>query len=450
MSVLFKPNGDHKPLAPLQRVNPNAINVIPIDSKHIALNSVTEKTTPTLVTKSNLKDVSQGLPWAVRQAFSYALRLQQGTLDIALKDGRVLRFKGSQDGPHAVFVIHDYRFARRLSEGGDIGFAEAYIQKEWDTPDLTAFLELFCANHSAIESLLTNRPWVRLWQRLMHVLNRNTKSGSKRNIHAHYDLGNAFYSAWLDDTMTYSAAVFAPGDNDLSSAQLRKFRQLAELTALNPNDHVLEIGCGWGGFATFAARDIGCKVTALTISQEQYKHTKKVIFENGLNDKVNVIYQDYRDEKGTYDKIISIEMFEAVGEQYWSTYFNTLRERLKEGGRAGLQVITIGEAFFDNYRKEIDFIRRYIFPGGMLPTSQVMQHQGAKVGLPLIHETAFGLDYAHTLAHWRERFREKWHALVPLGFDDHFRRMWEYYFAYCEAGFRSGHIDVRHLIYAKA
>lgn len=402
-----------------------------------------------VITQQNLRQETQTLPWAMRQALTYALRLRSGTLDMTLPDGRILRFKGTDEGSHAAITVRDYKFAQRMSEGGDIGFAEAYMRKEWDTPDLTRFLELFCQNHSAVHTMLAHKPWVRLWQRIMHLLNRNTKAGSKRNIHAHYDLGNAFYSAWLDDTMTYSAAVFAPGDNDLSSAQARKFRLLAERTDIRGSDHVLEIGCGWGGFAAFAAREIGCKVTALTISQEQYAHTQKMIFDNGLNDKVNVVYQDYREQKGTFDKIISIEMFEAVGEQYWSTYFQTLRDRLKDGGRAGLQVITIGESFFEGYRREIDFIRRYIFPGGMLPTATIMQEQGQKVGMPLIHNTAFGHDYAHTLAQWRDRFREKWHSLTPLGFDERFKRMWEYYFAYCEAGFLSGNINVRHLVYAK-
>ena len=402
-----------------------------------------------VVTLKNLKHETKDLPWAMRQALSYALRLQSGTLDMTLPNGKTLRFKGVHKGSHAAITIIDYKFAQRMSEGGDIGFAEAYMRKEWDTPNLTRFLELFCQNHSAVSTMLANKPWVRLWQKLMHFLNRNTKSGSKRNIHAHYDLGNTFYNAWLDDTMTYSAAVFAPGDNDLSSAQARKFRLLAERTDIRASDHVLEIGCGWGGFAAFAAREIGCKVTALTISKEQYLYTQNLIYNNNLNDRVNVVYQDYRDQKGTFDKIISIEMFEAVGEQYWSTYFETLRDRLKEGGRAGLQVITIGETFFEGYRREIDFIRRYIFPGGMLPTATIMGEQGQKVGMPLIHNSAFGLDYAHTLAQWRDRFREKWHSLTPLGFDERFKRMWEYYFAYCEAGFLSGNIDVRHLVYAK-
>jgi cyclopropane-fatty-acyl-phospholipid synthase len=403
-----------------------------------------------IVNTANVNEVSRGLPWSMRQAFSFALRLHTGTLDVSLPDGRVLRFAGILEGTHARLDILDLRFARSLTQAGDIGLAQAYIRKEWDTPNLTQFLELFCVNHTAMQTLLPNRPWVRLWQRLMHFFNRNTKAGSERNIHAHYDLGNAFYEAWLDDTMTYSSAIFAPGDNDLSSAQMRKFRLLAQNTGLQPDDHVLEIGCGWGGFASFAARDIGCKVTAMTISREQFAQTQKVIFENGLTEKVNVIYQDYRDEKGTYDKIISIEMFEAVGENYWKTYFSSLRDRLKEGGRAGLQVITIGEAFFENYKREIDFIRSQIFPGGMLPTATIMRDLGSKIGLPLIHNSAFGQDYAHTLVQWRERFRAKWESLVPLGFDENFKRMWEYYLAYCEAGFRAGRIDVRHLVYAKA
>jgi cyclopropane-fatty-acyl-phospholipid synthase len=282
-----------------------------------------------------------------------------------------------------------------------------------------------------------------------HWMNRNTRAGSRRNIHAHYDLGNTFYSAWLDGSMTYSSALFDES-RDLSAGQRRKYAALAERTAIGPNHHVLEIGCGWGGFAEYAASEIGCKVTGLTISQEQYDYACKRIFEAGLNEKVDLKLQDYRDEAGAYDRIASIEMFEAVGEEYWSTYFRQVRERLKPGGLAGIQVITIEESLFGRYRRELDFIRRYVFPGGMLPTGAIMRDLGAKVGLSLQNERVFGRDYALTLVHWRERFREAWPNLKPLGFDERFRRLWEYYLAYCEAGFRAGTIDVRQMVYARS
>jgi cyclopropane-fatty-acyl-phospholipid synthase len=290
---------------------------------------------------------------------------------------------------------------------------------------------------------------MRLLQVLRHRLNRNTRSGARRNIHAHYDLGNHFYEAWLDRTMTYSSAVFAPGDNDLASAQTRKYRTLAEALDLKPNHHVLEIGCGWGGFATFAAKEIGCRVTGLTISPSQAAYAREHIAQTGLAERVEIKLQDYRDERGSYDRIASIEMFEAVGEAYWPVFFRTLVERLKAGGRAGLQVITIRQESFEVYRREIDFIRHYIFPGGMLPTLDTMQTLGNRVGLTLQRERAFGLDYARTLVQWRERFRAAWPEIRPLGFDERFRRLWEYYLAYCEAGFRTGNIDVRQMLFTK-
>lgn len=408
-----------------------------------------DRAAPILVTQANLREVTAGLPFAIRQAFGYAVAISHGRLDVSLPDGRRLRFEGSEPGPQAAIEVRDLNFARRLAQGGDIGFAEAYLAGEWDTPDLTRFLELFCVNHAAVHTLLAHRPWMRLWQRFLHMLNRNSKAGSRRNIHAHYDLGNRFYGAWLDETMTYSAGIFAPGDNDLSTAQRRKFRALAEATNLKPGDHVLEIGCGWGGFAEFAAREIGCRVTGLTISKEQYDFAVERMAKAGLSDRVTIKLQDYRDETGTYDAIASIEMFEAVGESYWPVFFRTMRERLRPGGRAGIQVITIQERLFENYRREIDFIRRYIFPGGMLPTPTIMQELGAKFGVPLSGDRAFGIDYATTLAQWRDRFREAWPQLTPLGFDERFRRMWEYYLAYCEAGFRSGNIDVRQMIFTR-
>jgi cyclopropane-fatty-acyl-phospholipid synthase len=401
------------------------------------------------VTAESLQDVARDLPMLVRRAFSYAVKLKYGELTVQMPNGHRYAFAGHQPGPAAEFIIHDLGFAKRLFEGGDIGLAEAYIAGEWDTPDLTAFLQLFCVNHEAVATLLPGRPIVKLLQRFRHWMNRNSKSGSRRNIHAHYDIGNAFYTQWLDRTMTYSSAIYAPGDNDLASAQMRKYRTLAESGGFQSGDHVLEIGCGWGGFAEFAAREIGCRLTCLTISQEQFDYAQQRIFEAGLADKVEIKLQDYRDERGAYDRIASIEMFEAVGEQYWPTYFSQLRDRLNPSGTAALQIITIHEKFWEGYRKEIDFIRRYIFPGGMLPTPARLEELGEKHGLTCVSQKIFGLDYARTLADWRERFRTAWPTLTPLGFDERFKRLWEYYYAYCEAGFNSQNIDVRQVVYAK-
>jgi cyclopropane-fatty-acyl-phospholipid synthase len=405
---------------------------------------------PLLVTPETVDGIARGLPFAARQALRLASGLVWGSLTVSIPDGRVLLFKGREPGLAAAMQIRDWSFAARLAKAGDLGFAEAYLRGEWDSPDLTAFIELFARNRALIETLLPNRPLVRIWQVFRHFLNRNSRSGARRNIHAHYDLGNRFYEAWLDRTMTYSSALFAPGDNDLASAQRRKYRALAEALQLQPSHHVLEIGCGWGGFAAFAAEEIGCRVTGLTISQEQYAYARERIAAAGLSDRVELKLQDYRDETGTYDRIASIEMFEAVGEAYWPTYFRQLRDRLKAGGLAGLQVITIRDENFANYRREIDFIRRYIFPGGMLPSPSILRDLGARFGVPVAGDHNFGLDYARTLSLWRERFRAAWPQLVPLGFDERFRRLWEYYLAYCEAGFRTGNIDVRQMIFTKA
>jgi cyclopropane-fatty-acyl-phospholipid synthase len=404
---------------------------------------------PIEVSERNFKEATASLPLLVRKAFGYAVKLEFGDLIARLPDGKAYKFRGAKPGPSATIIIHDLSFGKRLMEGGDIGFAEAYIAGEWETPDLTEFLYLFCVNHAAVATLLPGQSIAKLLQRFRHWLNRNTRKGSKRNIQAHYDLGNQFYEKWLDKTMTYSSAIYAAGDNDLASAQTRKYRTLAENGGFQSNDSVLEIGCGWGGFAEYAAKEIGCNVTGLTISQEQYNYARERIFNAGLNEKVTIKLQDYRDEKGLYDRIASIEMFEAVGEDYWPTYFAQLRDRLRIGGTAALQIITIQERFFENYRVEMDFIRRYIFPGGMLPTPTILQNMGQQHGLNQISQKIFGQDYARTLADWRVSFRAAWPQLMPLGFDEKFRRIWEYYYAYCEAGFRSENIDVRQIVYAR-
>jgi cyclopropane-fatty-acyl-phospholipid synthase len=402
------------------------------------------------VTEETFHQVAAELPVLVRKAFGYARKLERGALTATLPNGGRYLFEGREPGPSAEIIVRDLSFATRLFEGGDIGLAEAYIAGEWETPDLQAFLYLFCVNHAAVATLLPGRPLVKLFQRFRHWLNRNTKSGSKRNIHAHYDLGNAFYREWLDRTMTYSSALYAPGDNDLAAAQTRKYRALAEAGGFRAGDHVLEIGCGWGGFAEYAASEIGCRVTGLTISKEQYAYAVERIARAGLSDRVTIKLQDYRDETAIYDRIASIEMFEAVGEEYWPNYFDQLRDRLKPGGTAALQIITIQERFWEGYRKEIDFIRRYIFPGGMLPTPSRLDALAGERGMTRTAERIFGQDYARTLDDWRDTFRAVWPKLMPLGFDERFRRLWEYYFAYCAAGFRSENIDVRQIVYARS
>jgi cyclopropane-fatty-acyl-phospholipid synthase len=402
-----------------------------------------------VLTAETLHHVTKHLPSFVQKAFSYVLKLKFGSLTVQLPDGERYRYQAAGAGPDADFIIHNYSFARRLFEAGDIGIADAYIAKEWDTPDLTKFLMLFCVNHEAVQTLLPGRPFVRLYQRFRHWLNRNSKSGSKRNIHAHYDLGNAFYSAWLDKTMTYSSAIYAEGDNDLASAQARKYRSLALLGGFKPGDHILEIGCGWGGFAEFAAKEMGCKVTCLTISKEQLDFAQQRIQNAGLGEQVKIRFQDYRDETGTYDRVASIEMFEAVGEEYWPTFFKQVHDRLRPGGTASIQTITIQERLFENYRREIDFIRHFIFPGGMLPSPERFTASARVLGLTQTADRVFGVDYARTLSEWRDRFLASWPQLTELGFDERFNRMWRYYLSYCEAGFLSGNIDVRQVAFAR-
>ncbi|HSI41058.1 MAG TPA: cyclopropane-fatty-acyl-phospholipid synthase family protein [Xanthobacteraceae bacterium] len=401
------------------------------------------------VTQDSLHRHLAGLPRPAKMALAFASRLRKGRLRIVLPDGRVLTFGGAEPGPEATLIVKNIGFARRLMAGGEIGFSEAYIAGEWDSPDVTRFLTLFCVNHEMIHNMLGGKPLVRLWQMFSHWRNRNTRSGARRNIEAHYDLGNQFYAAWLDPSMTYSSALFTEGANDLESAQTAKYRALAHALDLRPGHDVLEIGCGWGGFAEYAAREHGCRVVGLTLSPAQAEFARARAQAAGLADRIDIRLQDYRDEHGQYDRIASIEMIEAVGETYWPTYFSAIRERLHPGGRAGIQAITIQDHLFGNYRRELDFIRRHIFPGGMLPPAEGIKQIAGRLGLALDAERVFGLDYARTLAEWRDRFLGAWPALVPLGFDERFRRLWEYYLCYCEAGFLSGNIDVRQMIFSK-
>lgn len=402
-----------------------------------------------VVTSETVSNVTRGLPLEVKLALQVAARLKIGQLTVVLPDGRSLVFRGDLPGPEATLVVNDHRFARRILRDGDIGVADGFLTGDWTSPDLAKFLELFCVNADHVNAYLLAKPLYRVFQNLRHWMNRNTKKGSKRNIEAHYDLGNAFYEQWLDPSMTYSSAIFDENDRSLQDAQTRKYAALAQATGMREGDHVLEIGCGWGGFAEFAAREVGAKVTGLTISPAQLDFARKRIFDAGLSERVTLKLQDYRDERGSYDRIASIEMFEAVGERWWPAFFGQLRDRLKPGGAAGVQVITIQDRFFEAYRRETDFIQRYVFPGGMLPSPSALQKAAGAAGLNVAGEKIFGLDYARTLSHWRDSFRAAWPTIQPLGFDERFRRLWEYYLAYCEAGFRSGNIDVRQVVFAK-
>jgi cyclopropane-fatty-acyl-phospholipid synthase len=401
------------------------------------------------LTLETLAEAARGLPLEVRLALQVCARLAKGQLTVRVPDGRSFVFKGSGAGPEATMVINDHHFARRILRNGDLGVAEGYLRGEWSSPELPAFLELFCVNAEEVNGYLMAKPLYRALQSFRHWMNRNTKTGSRRNIEAHYDLGNRFYAEWLDPSMTYSSALFEGTDGDLSAAQRRKYEALAQAIDLKTGEHVLEIGCGWGGFAEFAAKEVGARVTGLTISPSQLEFARKRIFEAGLADKVELKLEDYRDERGTYDRIASIEMFEAVGEEYWPAFFSQMRERLKPGGAAGVQVITIQDRFFETYKREVDFIQHYIFPGGMLPSPAKLQGLAQSSGLRIAAERIFGLDYAETLSQWRRSFLAAWPTIEPLGFDERFKRLWEYYLSYCEAGFRSENIDVRQIVFAR-
>jgi cyclopropane-fatty-acyl-phospholipid synthase len=402
------------------------------------------------LTKENIGHFLHDLPAKARYALAAAVHLPLGSLSVQIPDGRTFRVGGQKPGPNAEVILHNWHLPHRAFSNATIGVAESYIDGDWTSPDITTFLELFLINQDMGEKLAGGASWfMTAVQRLRHWLNENTLTNSKKNISAHYDLGNAFYSAWLDPSMTYSSALYAEGAQSLEEAQAAKYRALAVKMGIKPSDHVLEIGCGWGGFAEYAAKEIGCQVTGLTISRQQLDYASERIFKAGLADKVKIKFQDYRDEKGLYDHIASIEMFEAVGERFWPAYFGRLNASLKPGGTAGLQVITISEPYFKLYRQRPDFIQRYVFPGGMLPTPQHLFTLGANHGLSFRGEKIFGLDYARTLTDWRARFHGAWDNVRLHGFDERFKRLWEFYLHYCEAGFRSGYIDVRQVVFAK-
>ena len=380
-------------------------------------------------------------------AFKAALRIAAqnwlwGSLTFVLPSGRELTVQGAEPGPQARLEVRDFRFMRRLMAAGAVGFAEGYIAGEWETPNLSAVLESAGLNFDRLQRLVDGNPLVRAMNLCRHWLKPNSRAGAKRNIHAHYDLGNAFYERWLDAGMTYSSARYAHPGQPLDQAQRHKYETLARTMALEPSHHVLEIGCGWGGFAEFAARDVGARVTGITISREQYDFARKRLFDQGLADKADIRMVDYRDVDGAFDRVASIEMFEAVGERYWPTYFRKVRDVLRPGGRAGLQIITIRDELFDDYRSKADFIQKYVFPGGMLGSEQRLRQETERAGLEWRDVSRFGQDYADTLQEWAERFETAWDAICGLGFDERFRRLWRFYLRYCEAGFRSARTNV--------
>ncbi len=388
--------------------------------------------------------LSAVISWRVWLFRTWVARLPVGQLTVTFPSGRRETFNGARPGENAHLNIHDMRVVNRLISAGDLGLAESFMAGEWSTPDLSAIMRFGLVNEQALGTTLQKTTLHRLFDRLHHARHTNTRRGSRRNIAAHYDLGNVFYGHWLDPSMTYSSALFETLDEPLAPAQRRKYLRLAAQLDLQPGDQLLEIGCGWGGFAEIAARDYGCNVVALTLSREQAAYARDRMARAGLSGHVEVRLQDYRDVQGEFDKIVSIEMFEAVGEQYWSVYLDTLRERLAPCGKVALQIITMDEAYFDDYRQNPEFIQRYIFPGGMLPEPRVFQQAAAASRLAITDHFTFGRSYGETLRRWDMTFQNAWSEIKALGFDDRFYRMWRYYLCYCEVGFDTGRIDVAH------
>ncbi len=384
---------------------------------------------------------SSNVPAPARLVLHMLRKLQHGALQLICPDGTTLNFGDPSSGPMVSLVLNDWRACSAALKSGDIGFAEAYIDGHWQTNDLAGLLELLTRNRSALETAIYGSWWGSLLYRLRHLFNRNSKSGSRRNIHAHYDIGNRFYRLWLDPSMTYSSALFDTPGQSLQQAQQAKYQRIFDQLQLAPGSRILEIGCGWGGFAELAAKN-GMQLTGLTLSTEQLEFAKERLLLAGLGQQSELRLQDYRDVRGEFDGIASIEMFEAVGEEYWDSYFACVAERLKIGGRACIQTITIDDGMFERYRQGTDFIQQYIFPGGMLPSPSVFRAQAARHGLAVVEELAFGLDYGRTLAEWHRSFEQVDEQVRAQGFDERFIRTWKFYLAYCEAGFRAGNIDV--------
>lgn len=379
---------------------------------------------------------------AQRALAHLASRIAVGRLTLDWPDGGRQVFCGAEPGPQAELRIVRPRVLHRLLFGGHMGLAESYMDGDWESPDLVRLIELGARNEARLGGALQGRLWTAMLHRAVHVLRRNSRRGARRNIAAHYDLGNDFYGAWLDPELNYSAGIFRDANDDLARSQINKYRAIAAQAGIRPGERVLEIGCGWGGFAIWAARELGCSVTAVTISRRQYEHAARRVRAEGLGDRVTLRLQDYRDVAGEFDRIVSIEMLEAVGERYWPVYFARLHALLRPGGRAAIQVITIADDRFAAYRRNVDFIQRYIFPGGMLPAPAKLRALAAAAGLTWAAAESYGSHYARTLALWHRRFETAWPSVRVHGFDERFRRMWRYYLAYCEAGFRTGRVDV--------
>ncbi len=363
-----------------------------------------------------------------------------GRLKVVLPDQEIMYFGPPSNHQAAQIFVRDYAMFRRMALGGIIGLAESYMAGEWESPDLSALFVFAIQNKAVLRGHMRGGQVMRLINRAYHLVHANTRRGSRRNIAYHYDLGNAFYKHWLDSSMTYSSALYAQQDEALETAQDRKYARICTLAELKAGQSVLEIGCGWGSFARTAVQKHGVDVTGLTLSREQKSYA--ISQNKDIGDKAEFSLTDYRDATGQYDRIVSIEMFEAVGEENWGQYFHKLKQCLKPGGVAVLQVISIDDEAFKTYRRSADFIQRYIFPGGLLPSKAALSDAINEAGLILEYVENFGQSYAKTLAVWRESFVKAWPDIKAQGFDERFRRMWQFYLSYCEAGFLTGQTDV--------
>ena len=390
--------------------------------------------------------LNSALPLKAQLLVRMLEKLQSGSMRLNLPNGETLDFRGPKEGPNAELQVRQWSGIGRIVSSGDIGVAEAYRDGDIDSPDMLQVLLLALANSEALEQALHGSFIGTVVYRLRHWLNRNTRKNSRKNIHAHYDIGNLFYRLWLDRTMTYSSAIFSHPGQSLDDAQIAKYDRLLRLIDAKPGQHILEIGCGWGGFAEYAALNYGVQVTGISLSREQLAWAANRVKGTLAESKTEFRYQDYRDIKGRFDAIVSIEMLEAVGEEWWPTYFKTLHRTLKPGGKAAIQTITIGDAYFDNYRLGTDFIQQYIFPGGMLPSPQRLRREVMEAGLDTVNEFTFGEDYAETLKRWRQTFEQHLEAIRQQGFDDAFIRLWRFYYWYCEAGFLTRRTDVCQLV----
>ncbi len=374
-------------------------------------------------------------------------RTRCGSLTVRLPDGMTRRFEGSRPGPHADIDLHDPRLIHRLVRTGAIGLADGWIEEEFDSPDLASVIELaalhFEPRHHRRLPKIVDRGAKAAWRSLGRA---NMPRGPLRSTVEHYDLGNEFFAAWLDETMTYSSALFVRDDMTLEDAQREKYRRMAEVTGLQPGMRMLEIGSGWGGFALYAATELGCHITTVTVSKEQAAWVEALIGERGLHDRITVRFEDFLAATGSFDAVVSIEMIESIPSSRWPEFFRVVHDRLEPGGRAGLQIITVADRHWESSDANPDFIRRYVFPGSQVPSPATLMREARAAELGYVGSANFGSSYARTLAAWRTRFDAAWPEIVELGFDDRFRRMWQYYLSYCEGGFRSGRADVSQIV----